>query len=126
MRHTAVRALAGGAALLLASGALAGCGLLGDNSDEVCAGTKTVLQQYMTQVRTVSANDPAQWKKSTERVAGRVEELSRQAENEDLKKALKTEADRFRAAAAKIGTGDAAPLNSVIAETPQRIGNACD
>jgi len=126
MGYRAVRALAGGAVLLGASGLLGGCGLLGGNTDEVCAGAKAAFQQYMTQVKTVSANDPAQWKKSTEQLAARVEGLSRTAEDEDLKKALKSEADHLRTAANAVGTGDAAQLSSVIAATPDRIGGACD
>jgi hypothetical protein len=126
MRHAAMRALTGGVALLGASVLLGGCGLLGGNTDEVCADTKTVFEQYMTQVRSVSANNPAQWKKSTEQLAGRVDGLSRKAEDDDMKKALKSEADRLRAAANAVGTGDAAQLNSVMAATPQRIGAACD
>jgi hypothetical protein len=105
---------------------LGGCGLLGGNTDEVCAQTKTVFQQYMTQVRTVSANDPAQWQKSTEQLAGRLDGLSGQADDDDLKSALKSEAGRLHAAAKAVGTGDAAQLNGVIAATPQRIGAACD
>jgi hypothetical protein len=126
MRHQAVRAFAGGALALGASGLLGGCGLLGGgNTDQICADTKKAFQQYVTQVRSVSAADPAQWKQPTEQLAGKIDGLSGKAEDAALKKALKTEADSLRRAATAIGTGDAAQLNSVIARTPQRIGKAC-
>ncbi|MFB4315096.1 hypothetical protein [Actinomadura sp. 21ATH] len=129
MRHGAVRAvrvLAAGVVVLGASGLLTGCGLLGGgNTDQICADTKKAFQQYMTQVRSVSAADPGQWKQPTEQLAGRIDGLAGKAEDAALKKALKSEADGLRKAAASIGTGDAAQLNGVMTGTPQRIGKAC-
>ncbi|MFI0351288.1 hypothetical protein [Actinomadura sp. 9N407] len=125
MRREVVRAFTGGALMLGASGLLGGCGLLGGNTDQICADTKKAFQQYVTQVRSVSAADPAQWKQPTEQLAGRIDGLAAKAEDAELKKALKTEAGSLRQAATTIGTGDAAQLNSVISKTPQRIGKAC-
>jgi hypothetical protein len=126
MRNSAVRALAGGTLMLGAAWLLGGCALLGGNTDEVCADAKQVFEQYMAQVRTVAANDPKQWKASTEKLAGQVEALSGKAEDAELKKALKSEADGLRAAATAVGTGDAARLNTVISGAPRRVGAACD
>ncbi|MFC5751094.1 hypothetical protein [Actinomadura rugatobispora] len=126
MRNAAVRALTGGVLALGAPGLLGGCGLLGgDNSAQVCADTRKAFEQYITQVRSVAANKPEQWKQATEQLAGKVEGLSGQAENPELKKALKEEGGRLRGAATSVGTGDAAQLNTVITQTPQRIGRAC-
>ena len=127
MRNGVLRALAGGVVLLGASCPLAGCGALGGgNTGQVCTDTKKAIQQYVAQVRTVSAAEPGQWRQATEQLAGRVDGLARKADDGKLKKALKAEADRLRAAAASVGTGDAAQLNSVLKDTPARIGKACD
>lgn len=124
MRYGTAARLAHTLALLGAAWTLAGCGA--GNTDEVCADTKKAFQQYLTQVRTVSANDPAQWRQATDQFAGRIDGLARQAEDEKLKKALKTEATRLRGAAAGVGTGDASQLNAVMSDAPDRIGKACD
>ncbi|MFC6881569.1 MULTISPECIES: hypothetical protein [Actinomadura] len=126
MRYGAVRALALGAVTLGAAGLLAGCGSFGgDNAEKVCGDTEKAFQQYVAQVRGVDANEPAQWGKVTERLAGRVDALAGEADGKKLKKALKDEAGRLRTAAASVGTGDAAQLNTVMSDTPQRIGKAC-
>ncbi|MBG6086105.1 hypothetical protein [Actinomadura viridis] len=125
MRHEAVRVLRGGALMLGASVLLGGCGLLGGNTDQVCADTGKAFEQYMAQVRGVSAAEPAQWRQPTEQLATRIDGLSRKADDAKLKKALKTEADGLRAAATAIGTGDAARLTGVMAGAPKRIGAAC-
>ncbi|MEU6039191.1 hypothetical protein ABZ801_27675 [Actinomadura sp. NPDC047616] len=126
MRYGTAGRLAQGLVLLVAAGTLTGCGLSGGNTGQVCADTKKAFQQYVSQVRTVPANDPAQWKQATDRFAGRVDGLARQAEDEKLKNALRTEATRLRGAAAGVGTGDAAQLNAVMTDAPNRIGAACD
>jgi hypothetical protein len=123
MRYRVVAALAGGALVL---GALSGCGALGGNSGQVCADTKKAFQQYVTQVRSVPAAEPARWRPATEQLAGRLDGLAKQADDADLRKALKTEADRLRAAAPGVGSGDVSQLDSVIRETPAAIGKACD
>ncbi|MFC7729618.1 hypothetical protein [Actinomadura keratinilytica] len=126
MRYGTAGRLAQGFALLAAAGTLAGCGLSGGNTGQVCADTREAFRQYVSQVRAVPANDPAQWKQVTDRFAGRVDGLARQAEDEKLKNALKTEANRLRGAAAGVGSGDAAQLNAVMTDAPDRIGAACD
>src|SRR5437868_2701074 len=52
MRYGVVRALAGGAMALAASGLLGGCGALnGGDTGQVCTDTRKAFQQYITQVR---------------------------------------------------------------------------
>ncbi|MFD0687964.1 hypothetical protein [Actinomadura fibrosa] len=127
MRDRVVRALAGGVVLLGASGLLGGCGALGGgNSAQVCTDTRKAFQQYITQVRSVSAAEPGQWRQATEQLAGRLDGLAGKAGDGKLEKALKAEADRLRAAAAAVGTGDASQLDAVMRDTPARIGKACD
>ncbi|WP_067463819.1 hypothetical protein [Actinomadura macra] len=127
MRYGVVRALAGGAVALGASGLLGGCGALGGgDTGQVCTDTRKAFQQYVTQVRSVSAAEPGQWRQATEQLAGRLDGLAGKTGDSDLKKALKTEADRLRAAATAVGTGDASQLNTVISDTPAQIGKACD
>jgi hypothetical protein len=123
MRYGVVRALAGGAMVL---GTLSGCGMLGGNSGQVCTDTKKAFQQYITQVRSIPAAEPAQWRKPTEQLAGRLDGLAKKADDADLKKALKAEAAKLRAAAPAVSTGDVAQLNTVMKETPAKIGQACD
>ncbi|WP_344597881.1 hypothetical protein [Actinomadura vinacea] len=126
MRNVAVRALTGGVLALGAPGLLGGCGLMGsDNSAQICTDTRKTFEQYITQVKGAPANKPEQWKQATEQLAGRIDGLSGKAEDPQLKKALKDESGRLRGAAASVGTGDAAQLNSVMTETPQRVGRAC-
>ncbi|MFG2021495.1 hypothetical protein [Actinomadura geliboluensis] len=123
MRYAVARALAGGVMVL---GTLSGCGMLGGNTDQVCADTKKAFQQYITQVRSVPAAEPAQWRQATEQLAGRVDGLAKQADDAALSKALKAEAGRLRAAAPAVGTGDVSQLDTVMQETPAKIGKACD
>jgi hypothetical protein len=123
MRYGAVRALAGSVMVL---GALSGCGVLSGNSGQVCTDTKKAFEQYVTQVRSIPAAEPAQWRQPTERLAGRLDGLAKKAGDGDLKKALEAEAGRLRAAAAPVGTGDVSQLSSVMRETPATIGKACD
>ncbi|QKW38358.1 hypothetical protein HUT06_33715 [Actinomadura sp. NAK00032] len=123
MRYGVARALAGGVVVL---GTLSGCGMLGGNSDEVCADTKKVLQQYITQVRSVPAAEPAQWKQATQRLAGQLEGLGKKADDAALKKALLAESEKLSTAAPAVGTGDVSQLNTVMKETPAKIGKACD
>ncbi|WP_030171465.1 hypothetical protein [Spirillospora albida] len=129
MRNRVVRSLAGGLkagmAVLAASGLLSACGTLGGNSDAVCADTKKAFQQFVTQVRGVPATDAAQWRQATERLAGRLDALAADAEDAELEKALKSEADALRAAAPGVGTGDVSRLNTVLTGTPKQIGDAC-
>lgn len=125
MRYGVVRALAGGVVALGAAGLLGGCGALGGGPDEVCDDTKQAFQQYITQVRAVPAAEPARWRQATEKLAGRLDALAGDTGDGDLEKALKTEADRLRAAAPAVGTGDVAQLNTVMKDTPTRIGKAC-
>ncbi|MER7541864.1 hypothetical protein ABTW95_02525 [Spirillospora sp. NPDC127506] len=123
MRYGVVRALAGG---VVALGALNGCGVLGGNTGQVCADTKEAFQQYVTKIKSIPAGEPAQWRAPTEQLAGRLDGLAKKADDGDLKKALKAEADKLRAAAPAVGTGDVSQLNAVMKETPARIGKACD
>ncbi len=121
MRYGVVRTVAGG---VLLAGVLGGCAAGGGKSAAACSDTKKAFQQYVTQVRTVSAAEPGQWRQATEQLAGRLDGLAGTSDGK-VRKALKEEADRLRAAAASVGTGDAAQLNTVISETPARIGDAC-
>jgi len=123
MRYGVVRALAGGVVVL---GALGGCGVLGGNSGQVCADTKKAFQQYITQVKGIPAAEPAQWRQATEQLAGRLDAQAKKADDGDLKKALRAEADKLRAAAPAVGTGDVSRLDTVMKETPATIGGACD
>ncbi|TDE32033.1 hypothetical protein [Actinomadura sp. 6K520] len=125
MRYGVIRALGGGAVVLGASGLLGGCGVVSAGPDQVCTDTKAAFQQYMTQVRSAPAADPAQWRQATEKLAGRLDELAGETGDDDLEKALKGEADRLRAAAAAVGGGDVTQFNTVMSETPARIGEAC-
>ncbi|NDU77799.1 hypothetical protein GWI34_35085 [Actinomadura sp. DSM 109109] len=126
MRDGLVRTLAGGA-LALALGALGGCGTLGGgNSDQVCADTRKAFEQYVAQVRSVPAAEPARWRQATEQLAGRVDGLAKQADDDELSRALKAEAGELRAAAPEVGTGDVSRLDGVIRRTPATIGGACD
>ncbi|MFB4299252.1 hypothetical protein [Actinomadura sp. NTSP31] len=126
MRYGAVRALAGGVVMLGVSGLLGACGALGGDSGQVCTDTKKAFQQYVTQVRSVPAAEPAQWGQATQRLATRLDGLARETDDGALKKALKDEAGRLRTAAASVHTGDAAQLSAVLDGTPARIGKACD
>lgn len=121
MRYGAIRVLAAGA-LLLGAG---GCGLFGGNKGEVCNDTKKAVQTYVGQVRAASADNGAQWKQATEKLAGQFETLAKTADDGKLRKALQEQATQLRAAATTVGTGDAAALNKTLSETPQRIGKAC-
>ncbi|MFA1548366.1 hypothetical protein [Actinomadura chokoriensis] len=123
MRYGVVRALAGGVLVL---GALSGCGMLGGNSGQVCTDTKKAFQQYVTQVRSLPAAEPARWRQATEQLAGRLDGLAKKADDAALKKALKAEAGKLRSAATAVGTGDVSQLNTVMKETPASIGEACD
>ncbi|MBO2445969.1 hypothetical protein J4573_02605 [Actinomadura barringtoniae] len=125
MRIGAARVAAGGA-LLFGLGASGACGVLGGgNSGQVCADTKAAFQRYITQVRGTSAAAPAQWRQATEQLAGQLGTLGKKANDSDLKKTLNDESGRLSAAAAGVGNGDVSQLNSVMTETPQRIGKAC-
>ncbi|MDL4817766.1 hypothetical protein [Actinomadura opuntiae] len=126
MRYGVVRALAGGVVMLGVSGLLGACGALGGDSGQVCTDTKKAFQQYVTQVRSVPAAEPAQWGQATQRLATRLDGLAGKTGDGALKKALRSEAGRLRAAAASVSTGDAAQLSAVINDTPARIGKACD
>lgn len=125
MRYGVVRALAAGVAALGAAGLLGGCGALGGDSGQVCDDTKQAFQQYVTQVRSLPAAEPGQWRQATEKLAVRLDALARDAGDDDLRKALKAEADRLRAAAPAVGAGDVARLDAVMNETPAKIGKAC-
>ncbi|WP_157420413.1 hypothetical protein [Actinomadura kijaniata] len=127
MRNAALRALAGGALLLAGAGPLAGCGVLGgSNTAAVCDDTKKAFQQYMSQVRSLPANQPAPWGQAVQQLAGKVDGLAAKAEDAALKKTLKEEAKRLREAAGPAGTGDMAALDDVMKNTPARVGAACD
>ncbi|HEU5023877.1 MAG TPA: hypothetical protein VFV01_03045 [Spirillospora sp.] len=125
MRYGVVRALAGGVVMLGVSGLLGACGALGGNSGQVCTDTKKAFQQYVTQVRSVPAAEPAQWGQATQRLAARIDGLAKKADDGTLKKALEAEAQRLRSAAATVGTGDASQLSAVMDGAPARIGKAC-
>ncbi|WP_433335081.1 hypothetical protein [Spirillospora sp. CA-294931] len=124
MRHGVTR-VAGLVLVLCGTSLLSGCGG-GDNTGTVCADAKKAYEQYITQVRGVSAAKPDQWKQPTEQLAGRVDGLSAKADDKTLKKVLKDEAGRLRAAATTVATGDTAQLNGVISATPEKLGKACD
>ncbi|SEG56664.1 hypothetical protein SAMN04489712_106328 [Thermomonospora echinospora] len=118
----AVRVLAGGAVLTFVT---AGCGMLGGNKSEVCADSRKAVEQYVSRLRTVAANEPAQWKQATEQLAARFDVLAGTAEDQALRKALKDQAAGLRTAATALGTGDAAALNKTLTDTPARLGDAC-
>jgi hypothetical protein len=122
MRGT-MRALAVGTALLLAT---AGCGMFGGNKGEVCADSKKAVEQYVNRLRSVAANDPAQWKQATDQLAVRFDALAKTAEDPALRKALTDQAAQLRTAATALGTGDAAALNKTLTDAPARLGDACD
>ncbi|MGI5164454.1 hypothetical protein ACQEU3_08880 [Spirillospora sp. CA-253888] len=126
MRNRTFQALAG-AMLLAGSGLLTGCGAMGgsDNSDKVCADAKQAYQQYVTQVRSAPADKSEPWKQATEQLAGKVDGLAAKAEKAELKKALKDEANRLRAAAGPVGTGDVSQLDRALKASPEQIGKAC-
>ncbi|TDB82413.1 hypothetical protein E1264_31405 [Actinomadura sp. KC216] len=124
MRYGVVRALAAGVAALGVSGLLGGCGQLGGDTGQVCADTKKAFQQYITQVRSIPAAEPARWRQATETLAGRLDALAKKTGDDDLKKALKAEAAKLRAAAPAVGTGDVAQLDTVMNQTPASIGTA--
>ncbi|WUI01481.1 hypothetical protein OHR68_06575 [Spirillospora sp. NBC_00431] len=126
MRHGVVRALAAGAMALGASGLLGGCGALGGDTGQVCTDTKKAFQQYITQVRSVPAAEPAQWRQATEKLAARLDALANKTGDDDLKKALRAEARELRAAAPAVGTGDVTRLDTVMKKTPASIGDACE
>lgn len=125
MRYRVVRALAGGVVMLGVSGLLGACGALGGNSGQVCTDTKKAFQQYITQVRSVPAAEPAQWGQATQRLATRLDALAKEADDGALKKALQAESQRLRAAASTVGTGDASQLSAAMNDAPARIGKAC-
>lgn len=114
----AARALVAGALLLGA----AGCG---GNKGAVCNDTKKAVKDYVSQVKSASADNGAQWKQATEKLAGQFDALAKTADDAKLRKALKEQAAELRAAATTVGTGDASALNKSLADTPQRIGKAC-
>ncbi|XRQ04460.1 hypothetical protein ACN3XK_49015 [Actinomadura welshii] len=125
MRYGVVRALIVGVAVVGASGLLGGCGVVSAGPSEVCTDTKEAFRQYISQVESVPAAEPARWRQATEELAGRLDELAGEADGE-LRKALEAEAKELRAAAAAVGGGDVAQLNAVLTKTPTRIGEACD
>ncbi len=126
MRNGVMRALAGSVAVLGASGLLAGCGAVSAGPDEVCTETREAFRQYVARIRSVPAAEPARWRQETEKLAGRLDELADEAADDDVRKALEGEADRLRGAAAAVGGGDVAQLDTVMAEAPAKIGDVCD
>ncbi|GGV00930.1 hypothetical protein GCM10010182_17940 [Actinomadura cremea] len=120
-----IRTLAG-AALLGAAGLLSGCGVLSGNSDEVCASVTAEYRRYSAEIEQASAADEGTWRQATERFAGRVDELSKKADDPQLKETLQKQTARLRAAAAGLGDGDVAELDAVLRDAPAKIGTACD
>ncbi|MBE1530595.1 hypothetical protein [Actinomadura algeriensis] len=120
-----IRTLAG-AALLGAAGLLSGCGVLSGDSDEVCASVTTEYRRYTAEIERASAADEAKWRQATERFAGRVDALSKKADDPQLKEALQAQTARLRTAAAGLGEGDATALDAVLRDAPAKIGAACD
>ncbi|WP_286989278.1 hypothetical protein [Thermomonospora sp. CIF 1] len=110
------------AVLVLATG---GCGVLGSNKGEVCADAKRTVQEYIGRLKEIAANDPAQWKQTTDQYAGRFDALAKESDDKALSKALRDQSARLRAAAAQVGNGDVAALNQTLTETPARLGEAC-
>ncbi|POM27667.1 hypothetical protein BTM25_20850 [Actinomadura rubteroloni] len=123
MRWGRVRVLSGSGVLLAALGLTAGCG---GNSAAVCSDAKAAYAAYMTQVRTVPAGQPAQWKAPTDQLAAKLGALAGKADDGKLRSALNAEAGRLRAASTTVAAGDMAQLNTVLAQTPRGIGKACD
>ncbi|MBA9003994.1 hypothetical protein [Thermomonospora cellulosilytica] len=125
-RGGALRGSAAAAVLALAAVGAGGCAMFGGNTSEVCADSRRAVQEYVGRLNQVPANEPAQWKQVTEQLAGRLDTLADTAEDAALRKALKDESARLRTAAKALATGDAAPLNSTLAQTPGRLGGACE
>ncbi|HEY8480336.1 MAG TPA: hypothetical protein VIL71_10940 [Spirillospora sp.] len=115
-----------GATVLGAAVLLTGCGTVSAGPDEVCVDAERAYEQYVAQVRSVPAAEPARWRQPTESLARRLDELADETRDDDLRTTLRTEADRLRDAAAAVGGGDVAQLNTVISQAPARIGGACD
>jgi len=111
-----------GAAVLLAA---AGCGLSGGNKGQVCDDTKAAVTEYVKQVKSIPATDAAQWRQATDKLALRLDKLSRTADDGQLRKALSEQAAKLKAAAPAVGTGDTAALTGSLTELPDRIGRAC-
>ncbi|WP_207943790.1 hypothetical protein, partial [Actinomadura sp. KC345] len=71
MRYGVVRALAGGAMALGASGLLGGCGTLSSGPGPACTGTEKALRQYIAQVRAVSATPASDARRRPRQPIGR-------------------------------------------------------
>lgn len=116
-------ALAAGAAALLT-----GCGAAassGGNKATTCGDAKQAYERYIGGVRAVSAADAAQWRGPTEQLAANLSGLADKSSDAKLKTALKQQADRLRAAAGPVSTGDVEQLNAALAAAPGALGTAC-
>lgn len=120
-----IRTLAGAALLLGVAGLLSGCGVLGGNSDEVCASVTTEYRRYTTEIERASAADEKRWRQATEQLAGRLGELAKKADDPELGDVLESQADRLRAAAAGLADGDVAKLDAVLRDVPAKVGAVC-
>ncbi|MFC5185087.1 hypothetical protein [Actinomadura harenae] len=125
MGHGVIRTLvAGGALAASAAALLAGCGG-GGNSAATCGDAKKAYERYIGGVRAVSAADAAQWRQPTEQLAANLSGLADKASDDRLKSALKDQADKLRAAAGTVATGDVEQLNATLAAAPTALGTAC-
>lgn len=124
MRYGVLRGT-GGALAVLAMLATGGCALFGSNKGEVCADTKLAVAQYVSQVKAAPANDPAAWKAATDRLAARLDALSRTSDDGEVRDALRRQAAALRAAAPTVAAGDIAALNKSLTDLPTQLGGAC-
>ncbi|MFC4911467.1 hypothetical protein [Actinomadura gamaensis] len=124
MRYGVSRTLAGGALAAGAAALLAACGGSG-NTAATCGDAKRAYERYIGGVRAVSASDAAQWRRPTEELAANLSGLADKASDDGLKKALKDQADRLRAAAGTVSTGDVSQLNATLTAAPDELGTAC-
>ncbi|MEV4258261.1 hypothetical protein AB0J52_34330, partial [Spirillospora sp. NPDC049652] len=69
--------------------------------------------------------DAAQWRQPTEQLAANLSGLADKASDARLKTALKDQADKLRAAAGTVSSGDVEQLNQALAAAPGALGTAC-
>jgi hypothetical protein len=128
MGYGVIRTTAAGGALAVGAAVLlAGCGAVGGggNSAATCGDAKKAYERYIGGVRAVSAADAAQWRQPTEQLAANLSGLADKASDARLKTALKDQADKLRAAAGTVSSGDVEQLNQALAAAPGALGTAC-
>jgi hypothetical protein len=119
--RAAVRGAAVAACLIAPATLITGCG----NTRAVCADTQKTLEDLAAKARTLPPDNTVQWKQAMTDVAGRLDALSRRADDGKLKTALRDTAASYRAAATGMDRGDTAALSAVIRDQPRRLDQAC-